>query len=82
MGKHKIIKRIHVALAIHCVPYLFPNHPVALNTTRSRCYTENARCKVHRYIKNYTDNWKKKSNHFLYCWRRPRPWFRRHQERR
>jgi len=22
-----------------------------------------------------------KSNHFLFCWRRPRPWFRRHQER-
>jgi len=20
-------------------------------------------------------------NHFLFCWRRPRPWFRRHQER-
>jgi len=24
---------------------------------------------------------KKISNHFLFCWRRPRPWFRRHQER-
>jgi len=24
---------------------------------------------------------KYQSNHFLYCWRRPRPWFRRHQER-
>jgi len=23
----------------------------------------------------------KKSNHFLFCWRRSRPWFRRHQER-
>jgi len=23
----------------------------------------------------------KKSNRFLFCWRRPRPWFRRHQER-
>jgi len=22
-----------------------------------------------------------KSNHFLFRWRRPRPWFRRHQER-
>jgi len=21
------------------------------------------------------------SNHFLFCWRRPRLWFRRHQER-
>jgi len=21
------------------------------------------------------------SNHFLFCWRRPRPCFRRHQER-
>jgi len=21
------------------------------------------------------------TNHFLFCWRRPRPWFRRHQER-
>jgi len=31
------------------------------------------------YIENYTDNWKKyQSNHF--CWRRPRPWFRRHQK--
>jgi len=35
-----------------------------------------------RYIENYTANWKKyQSNHFLFCWRRPRPWFRRHQER-
>jgi len=34
------------------------------------------------YVENYTDNWKKyQSNHFLFCWRRPRPWFRRHQER-
>jgi len=24
---------------------------------------------------------KKISNHFLFCWRRPRPWFRKHQER-
>jgi len=24
---------------------------------------------------------KYQSNHFLFCWRRPRPWFRRHQER-
>jgi len=24
---------------------------------------------------------KNQSNHFLFCWRRPRPWFRRHQER-
>jgi len=24
---------------------------------------------------------KKISNCFLFCWRRPRPWFRRHQER-
>jgi len=24
---------------------------------------------------------KYQSNHFLVCWRRPRPWFRRHQER-
>jgi len=24
---------------------------------------------------------KYQSNHFLLCWRRPRPWFRRHQER-
>jgi len=24
---------------------------------------------------------KKISNHFLFCWRRPRPWFRRHHER-
>jgi len=23
----------------------------------------------------------KKPNHFLFCWRRPRLWFRRHQER-
>jgi hypothetical protein len=30
MGKHKINKFIHVALAIHCVSYLLPNHPVAL----------------------------------------------------
>jgi len=22
---------------------------------------------------------KYQSNHFLFCWRRPRPWFRRHQ---
>jgi len=22
-----------------------------------------------------------KSNNFLFCWSRPRPWFRRHQER-
>jgi len=21
------------------------------------------------------------TNYFLLCWRRPRPWFRRHQER-
>jgi len=21
------------------------------------------------------------SDHFLLCWRRPRPWFRRHKER-
>jgi len=34
-----------------------------------------------RYIENYTDNWKNQSNYFLFCWRRPRPWFRRHQER-
>jgi len=34
------------------------------------------------YIENYTDNWKKcQSNHFLFCWRRPRLLFRRHQER-
>jgi len=25
---------------------------------------------------------KYQSNHFLFCWRRPRPWFRRHQERK
>jgi len=24
---------------------------------------------------------KYQSNHFLFCWRRPRPWFRGHQER-
>jgi len=24
---------------------------------------------------------KNQSNNFLFCWRRPRPWFRRHQER-
>jgi len=24
---------------------------------------------------------KYKLNNFLFCWRRPRPWFRRHQER-
>jgi len=24
---------------------------------------------------------KYQSNHFLFCWRRPRRWFRRHQER-
>jgi len=24
---------------------------------------------------------KYQSNHFLFCWRRPRSWFRRHQER-
>jgi len=24
---------------------------------------------------------KYQSNHFLFCWRRPRPCFRRHQER-
>jgi len=24
---------------------------------------------------------KYQSNHFLFCSRRPRPWFRRHQER-
>jgi len=24
---------------------------------------------------------KYQSNHFLFCWRRPRPWFGRHQER-
>jgi len=24
---------------------------------------------------------KHQTNHFLFCWRRPRPWFRRHQER-
>jgi len=24
---------------------------------------------------------KYQTNHFLFCWRRPRPWFRRHQER-
>jgi len=24
---------------------------------------------------------KYQSNHFLFCWRRPRQWFRRHQER-
>jgi len=24
---------------------------------------------------------KNQSNHFLFCWRRPRPRFRRHQER-
>jgi len=24
---------------------------------------------------------KYQSSHFLFCWRRPRPWFRRHQER-
>jgi len=24
---------------------------------------------------------KLQSNHFLFCWRRPRPWFRRHQEK-
>jgi len=35
-----------------------------------------------RYIENYTDNWKKyQSNHFSFCWRSPRLWFRRHQER-
>jgi len=34
------------------------------------------------YIENYTYNWKKyQSKHFLFCWRRPRPWFTRHQER-
>jgi len=34
------------------------------------------------YIENYADNWKKyQSNHSLFCWGRPRPWFRRHQER-
>jgi len=24
---------------------------------------------------------KYQSNHFLFCWRRPGPWFRRYQER-
>jgi len=24
---------------------------------------------------------KYQTNPFLFCWRRPRPWFRRHQER-
>jgi len=24
---------------------------------------------------------KYQSNHFLSCWKRPRPWFRRYQER-
>jgi len=24
---------------------------------------------------------KYQSNHFLFCWTKPRPWFRRHQER-
>jgi hypothetical protein len=59
---NKIIKHIHVALVIHCVSYLLPNHPVALKTSRSRCYTEQARCKEYRYCRyteNYTDNWKK-----------------------
>jgi len=33
-------------------------------------------------MQKMTDNWKKyPSNHFLFCWRRPRPWFRRHRER-
>jgi len=33
------------------------------------------------YIENYTDNWKNQTNHFLFGWKRPRPWFRRHKER-
>jgi len=33
-------------------------------------------------MEDYTDNWKKyQSYHFVFRWRRPRPWFRRHQER-
>jgi len=24
---------------------------------------------------------KYQTNHFLFCWRRPRSWFRRHEER-
>ena len=37
-GKHKIIKHIYVALAVHCVSYLLPNYPV-VRTTRSGCWS-------------------------------------------